>query len=103
MWLLAKFLNCVIDGGPLQITDADGQIYQFGAGKARPLRLRFTDSRTAGHIARHPALGAGEAYMRGWLVVEPPHDIRDLVMMIGHGVQAAKSHPEATDPNALPV
>ena len=30
----------------------------------------------ANHIARYPQVGAGEAYMWGWLEVQPPHDIR---------------------------
>jgi len=95
MWLLDRFLRRSIRTGPLQITDADGRVYRFGAGTGAPIHLRFTDKRTAGHIARHPSLGAGEAYMRGWLVVEPPHDIRDLVLMIGAEVKAAKGHMEA--------
>lgn len=95
MWLLDRFLRRSIRTGPLQITDADGRVYHYGTGAGAPLHLRFTDKRTAAHIARHPSLGAGEAYMRGWLVVEPPHDIRDLILMIGAEVKAAKGHMEA--------
>lgn len=95
MWLLDRFLRRSIRTGPLQITDADGRVYHYGASQDAPLHLRFTDRRAAAHIARHPSLGAGEAYMRGWMVVEPPHDIRDLVLMIGAEVKAAKGHMEA--------
>jgi len=95
MWLLDRFLRRAIRTGPLQITDADGKVHLYGSGKGDPLRLRFTDRRTAGHIARNPSLGAGEAYMRGWMVVEPPHDIRDLVLMIGAEAKAAKTHMDA--------
>ena len=92
MWLLGRFLKGLINTGQLQITDVDGRNYRYGADTAVPIRLRFTDKRAAGHIARHPALGAGEAYMRGWMVVEPPHDIRDLVLMIAAEAKAAKGH-----------
>lgn len=95
MWLLDRFLRRAIRTGPLQITDADGKVHLYGSGKGAPLCLRFTDKRTAGHIARNPSLGAGEAYMRGWMVVEPPHDIRDLVLMIGAEAKAAKTHMDA--------
>lgn len=99
MWLLDCFLRRSIRTGPLQITDVDGRVYRYGTAQDVPLHLRFTDRRTAAHIARHPSLGAGEAYMRGWLVVEPPHDIRDLVLMIGAEVKAARTHLEA--PSAM--
>ncbi|MDE1917299.1 MAG: class I SAM-dependent methyltransferase [Sphingomonadales bacterium] len=82
MWLLDRFLRKVVRSGRLTITDADGRVYNYGQGEQARIHLRFTDKRTAMHIARYPALGAGEAYMRGWLVVEAPHDIRDLVLMI---------------------
>ena len=31
---------------------------------------------------RDPRVGAGEAYMDGRLVVEPPHDIRDMILFV---------------------
>jgi len=34
------------------------------------------------HIAKDPRVGAGEAYMDGRLVVEPPHDIRDMILLV---------------------
>ena len=95
MLLLDRFLRHNIHAGPLQITDADGRTYRYGIGTGDPIRLRFTDRRASGHIARHPSLGAGECYMRGWMVVEPPHDIRDLVLMVATEVSAAKGDLEA--------
>ncbi len=92
MWLLEKMLRKLIRQGRLEITDYDGRVYTFGPGGAEaPIRLRLTDRRAAGHIARYPQLGAGEAYMWGWLVVEPPHDIRDMVMFV---TGQAKAHGE---------
>ena len=87
MWLLDKFLKRAIHTGHLVVTDHDGTTHEYGnAGDARdsrgPLKIRLTNKKAAGHIARYPQLGAGEAYMWGWLVVEEPHDIRDLVLFV---------------------
>ncbi|WPZ04458.1 cyclopropane-fatty-acyl-phospholipid synthase family protein [Blastomonas marina] len=81
MWLLDKLLNRLISEGRLTVTDHDGKSYDYGpGGDEETIRLRLTDKRAAGHIARYPQLGAGEAFMWGWLVVEEPHDIRDLIL-----------------------
>ncbi len=82
MWLLEKMLRRVIREGRLVITDHDGRKYSFGDPAADPLCIRLTDKGAAWHIAKDPAVGAGEAYMDGRLVVEPPHDIRDMVLMV---------------------
>jgi cyclopropane-fatty-acyl-phospholipid synthase len=95
MWLLDRLLRRLIRHGSLQITDADLRVYTYGQPSQNPIRLTFTDKRTAGHIARYPALGAGEAYMRGWMVVESPNDIRDLVLMFSAEARAAKTHMQA--------
>lgn len=95
MWLLDRFLRGAIRTGHLRVTDTDGRVYDYGTGQGEPVHLRFVDKRAAGHIARHPALGAGEAYMRGWMVVEPPHDIRDLVLLVSAQANAANKHMEA--------
>ncbi|MGZ3233624.1 MAG: class I SAM-dependent methyltransferase [Croceibacterium sp.] len=80
MWLLDKFLKRVIRHGRLVVSDYDGQTYSYGAGGGDEIRVRLTNRKAAAHIARYPQVGAGEAYMWGWLEVEPPHDIRDLVL-----------------------
>jgi cyclopropane-fatty-acyl-phospholipid synthase len=80
MWLLDKLLNSVIVRGAMVVTDHDGRTYRYGESGAEPLHIRLTHPKAAGHIARHPQVGAGEAFMWGWLVVEPPHDIRDLIL-----------------------
>ena len=94
MWLLNQLLRRIIRRGRLVITDHDGKVYEFGPGPALdergPIKVRLTDKGAAYHIARYPQVGAGEAYMDGRLVVEPPHDIRDLVLFVtmngkGHG------------------
>lgn len=98
MWLLDKLLKSVIAKGRLVVTDHDGKTYEYGsvANDQPPLRIRLAHRRAAGHIARYPQVGAGEAFMWGWLVVEPPHDIRDLVLFFtmnakGHGDKAIQA------------
>jgi len=84
MWLLDKFLNSAIRRGRLIVTDHDGQTYEYGSPEegVPPLHIRLTHRKAANHIARYPQVGAGEAFMWGWLEVEPPHDIRDLVLFV---------------------
>ena len=90
MWLLDKLLGKVIARGALMVTDHDGKTYRYGEGgtTAEPIRIRLTDRKASGHIARHPQVGAGEAFMWGWLVVEPPHDIRDLILLFSQNANA---------------
>ncbi len=94
MWLLDKLLNQVIVRGRLVVTDHDGKIYRYGAGEGAeaPINIRLTHPKAATHIARHPQVGAGEAFMWGWLVVEPPHDIRDLILFF---TMNSKRHGDA--------
>ena len=84
MWLFDKFLRRAIRHGRLTVTNHDGKIYQYGDGVdgRDEIRLRLTHRKAAHHIARYPQLGAGEAYMWGWLDIEPPHDIRDLILFV---------------------
>ena len=86
MWLLSKFLSGAIHTGTIIVTDHDGKEYTFGAGEGLdergPIRIRLTNKKAANHIARYPQMGAGEAFMWGWLVVEEPHDIRDMILFV---------------------
>ena len=74
MWLMDKFLKKVIKTGRLVVTDYDGKVYEYGPGPEGmahgPMHVRLTSKKAAYHIARYPEVGAGEAYMWGWLVVE---------------------------------
>jgi len=80
MWLLDQMLKRVIRSGRMVVTDHDGKVYEYGEAGADPLGIRLTHRKAAAHIARYPQVGAGEAYMWGWLEIEPPHDVRDLVL-----------------------
>ena len=82
MWLLDKFLAKVIREGALSVTDHNGKTYDYGESGAEPIRITLTNKKAANHIARYPQMGAGEAFMWGWLVVEEPHDIRDLLLFV---------------------
>ncbi len=86
MWLLDKFLKRAIRRGKLIVTDHDAKTYEYGPGPALddkgPVRITLTHRQAANHIARYPKVGAGEAYMWGWLVVQPPHDIRDMILFV---------------------
>ncbi len=91
MWLLDKFLTKAIKHGTLIVTDHDGKEYSYGTGgeyhpdvggRAGPVRIRLTNKKAANHIVRYPQMGAGEAFMWGWLVVEEPHDIRDMILLV---------------------
>ena len=99
MWLLDKMLKRLIRQGRLVVTDHDGKTYQYGPGGAgmedfggQPIHLRLTNPKAARHIATYPQVGAGEAYMWGWLEVLPPHDIRDMILYV---TGQAKVHGDA--------
>jgi cyclopropane-fatty-acyl-phospholipid synthase len=96
MWLLDKMLRKLIKKGELIVTDHDGKEYRYGTPDPNhgPVRARLTDKGAAWHIARDPRVGAGEAYMDRRLVIEPPSDIRDLVLLIRYNAPFEK-------PNAL--
>lgn len=85
MWLLDKFLTRVIREGELVVSDHEGRQYRYGkadAGGAPPIHIRLTHKKAARHIARYPQMGAGEAFMWGWLVIEEPHDLRDMILFV---------------------
>ncbi|MEO6717872.1 MAG: cyclopropane-fatty-acyl-phospholipid synthase family protein [Novosphingobium sp.] len=99
MWLLDKMLGKLIRQGQLIVTDFDGKEYRYGEASADPVRIRLTDKRAALDIAKDPRLGAGETWMDGRLVVESPHDIRDLVLLVMGNANRSGQKLEA--PNGL--
>jgi cyclopropane-fatty-acyl-phospholipid synthase len=98
MWLLDKMLAKLVRKGQLVVTDWDGTEYRYGDASADPVRIRLTDKGAALHIAKDPRVGAGEAYMDGRLVVEPPHDIRDMVLMVMANRDRAKRRVRPPNP-----
>ena len=91
MWLFDKLLRALIKEGQLIVRDYDGREYRYGDPAADPVTIRFTDKGASFHIVRDPRVGAGEVYMDGRMVIEPPHDVRDFVLLAmmnanrGHG------------------
>ena len=81
--LFDRFLASLIRRGELVVHEADGTRHSYGTpDPARPpVTLRFTDKGAPGYIARHPRLGAAEAYMDGRMTVDGD-DIRGLVDLI---------------------
>lgn len=97
MWLLDKMLGRLVRKGRLVVTDHDGKVFEYGPGPNAEwpdaIRIRLTDKGAALHIARYPQVGAGEAYMDGRLVVEAPHDVRDLVLFVAmNGEENHEAH-----------
>jgi cyclopropane-fatty-acyl-phospholipid synthase len=101
MWLLDKMLRKLVQKGELNVIDHDGKTYRYGSPDAHhgPITVRLTDRRAAFDIAKDPRLGAGEAYMDGRLVVEPPHEIRDLLLFARYN--APWERPGALKPRGL--
>lgn len=95
MWLLDKFLGKAISVGRLVVHDHDGKVYEYGPGAETmdkgPMHIRLTNPKASAHIARYPQVGAGEAFMWGWLEVDEPYDIRDMVLFVTMNAKGRKS------------
>ncbi len=98
MWLLNKMLRALVKTGQLRVLDHDGTEYRYGDLAADPVTIRFTDKGAALHVARDPRTGAGEAYMDGRMVVEPPHDIRDMVLLVMGNAKGGEGAVAAPNP-----
>jgi len=81
MWLLDRLLRRAVSRGALQVTDWNGNVRRYGEADVGPVRITLRDSATARKIGSNPALGAGEAFMDGGLVVEGG-DILDLLDLV---------------------
>ena len=101
MWLLDKMLRRLVRKGELTVINHDGTTHRYGTPDPNhgPITVRLTDRRAAFDIAKDPRLGAGEAYMDGRLIVEPPHDIRDLLLFARYNAPWEK--PGALRPRGL--
>lgn len=88
VFLLVRHLRRLIRRGELLIVDHRGRPHAIGApDEAFPsVTIRFADARVTRQILKDPALGAGEAYMDGRLIVERG-EIIDLVTLIKGNAQ----------------
>jgi cyclopropane-fatty-acyl-phospholipid synthase len=84
MWLLDRLLRRAITRGALSVATADGKLHRYGDPAAEPVRVRLADTATAGRIARNPALGAGEAYVDGRLLLESGDVLQFLDLVSGN-------------------
>jgi cyclopropane-fatty-acyl-phospholipid synthase len=85
MLLLDRLLGRAISRGALEIIAHDGVRHRYGEADAEPVVVRLTDEATARAIGRNPALGAGEAWMDGRLLLEAG-TIWDLVDLLGRNL-----------------
>jgi cyclopropane-fatty-acyl-phospholipid synthase len=94
MFLLTRLFNKMIREGDLTIVDYRGTVHRFGSPSAtiRPVTFRFTDAATARAVAMGPAIGAGEGYMNGTLIMEDG-DIKDLVDLVTYNVRWDRDNP----------
>ncbi|WP_076068832.1 SAM-dependent methyltransferase [Sphingomonas montana] len=83
MWLFDRFARKALKTGQLSIIDGDGKRYDYGTPDPdrMPIVVRFTDARVGNYIARHPRLGAAEAWMDGRMIIEQG-DIAGLIDLI---------------------
>ena len=94
MFLLTRLFNKMIRDGELTIVDHRGTVHRFGSPSAHltPVRFRFTDAATARAVALGPAMGAGEGYMNGTLIMEEG-SIFDLVQLVTYNVRWDRANP----------
>ncbi len=94
MYLLSRLFNRMIRDGELTIVDHRGHAHRFGAPSATvpPATFRLTDAASARAIAFGPAIGAGEAYMDGRLIVEQG-SIFDVVNLVTYNVRWDRANP----------
>lgn len=91
--LLDRMLRGLVTDGELVLRVGAAE-YRYGPprGARPPVAVRIDGARTAWAIARNPALGAGEAYMSGALVVEEG-DVLDLLDLVGHNARWDRGNP----------
>ena len=79
---IQSFLRKVVREGALSVRLPGGQELELGDRTGAPVRVSVASPRWLARIAANPAMGVGEAYMDGGLVLEQG-GVRDLVEIIG--------------------
>jgi len=94
LYLFDRLFRTLVRSGPLTVITADGRKLLYGVPslEVRPVTIRFADHATPRRIARNPAMGAGEAYMEGRMIVEEG-DIRQFLDLIGYNVRWDADNP----------
>lgn len=94
MYLLDRLFRKMIRDGELTVIDAAGVHHVYGTPNPAkpPVRVRFTTAAAARATAINPALGAGEAFMDGRLIIEQG-DIRQLVDLVTWNLRWQRDNP----------
>lgn len=94
MFLLDRLFRKMIRDGELSVIDAKGVRHVYGRPNPdKPaVTVRFTDAASARAVAINPALGAGEAFMDGRLVIEQG-DVRQLVDLVTWNLRWQRDNP----------
>jgi cyclopropane-fatty-acyl-phospholipid synthase len=94
MWLFDRLFKRFMQDGELAVIDPAGGKRRYGRPSATraPVRIRLADNATARAIALNPALGAGEAFMDGRLVMEEG-DIFALLDLVTHNLRWERDNP----------
>ena len=94
MFLLDRLFSKMIRDGELTVIDAKGQTYVYGTSNLAkpPVRIRFTTAAAARAVAINPALGAGEGYMDGRMIIEQG-DVCQLVDLVTWNLRWQRDNP----------
>jgi cyclopropane-fatty-acyl-phospholipid synthase len=94
MLLLDRLFRKMIRDGELVVIDSSGKTRVYGTpNPAKPgVTVRFTDALVANRVAFNPALGAGEGYMDGRIIIEKG-DIRQLVDLVTWNLRWQRDNP----------
>jgi cyclopropane-fatty-acyl-phospholipid synthase len=94
MFLLDRLFTKMIRDGELTVIDAGGKTHVYGKPNPQkpPVRVRFTTAAAARAVAINPALGAGEAFMDGRLIIEQG-DVRQLVDLVTWNLRWQRDNP----------
>lgn len=89
-----RLFRTLVRAGPLAVTGPGGDRRSYGepSPDVEPVAIRIADRAAERAIGRNPALGFGEAYMDGRLVIESG-DIRSLLDLIGYNIRWEKENP----------
>ena len=94
MWLFDRLFRKFMQDGELVVIDPAGRERRYGQPSATraPVRIRLASNATARAIALNPALGAGEAFMDGRLVLEQG-DILALLDLVTWNLRWERDNP----------
>lgn len=93
MRLLSNLLGRFVQNGSLRLTDANGRVHVFGAGRPGPsVAVRLHDPRLHLRLFADPELRAGEAYMDGTLTFEDGSGVHDLMRLFALNRKNLRGH-----------